>query len=203
MFPQIVLWLKSNYIELAGTFTGFIYIYFQIKENILLWPFGIITSALFVYVFYVTKFYADMGLNFYYLGISIYGWVYWKKGKQKNKDKDKLPITLLKPQLGFLLLGICIALFVVITYILKFHTDSPIPYLDSFTTSLSIVATWMLARKILEHWLLWIIVDTTSVALYIYKGLFATTLLFAVYTGLAIIGYLAWRKEYKLQNEYY
>lgn len=200
MLTFIVPWLKSNYIELAGTITGFIYMYFQIKENILLWPFGIITSALFIYVFFVTKFYADMALNVYYLFISIYGWFYWKKGREKSAQ-DRLPITSLKLRLSIVLIVVSLLLFGVIAFVLKQYTDSPIPFLDSFTTSLSIVATWMLARKILEHWILWVIIDVTSFALYIYKDLYATTVLFMVYTALAVVGFIAWKKQYQLQHE--
>jgi nicotinamide mononucleotide transporter len=200
MLCHLAFWLKTNYIELAGTITGFIYIYFQIKENIWLWPFGIITSSFFIYVFFQTKFYADMGLNVYYLFISIYGWAYWEKGK-KNPEQEKLPISTVGPALWIILAVISFLLFGIIAYVLKEFTDSPIPYLDSFTTSLSIVATWMLARKLLQHWLLWIVIDATSFVLYIYKGLYATTLLFIVYTVLAILGYMAWKKEFNLQHE--
>ncbi|HSH52142.1 MAG TPA: nicotinamide riboside transporter PnuC, partial [Bacteroidales bacterium] len=88
-------------------------------------------------------------------------------------------------------------LFGIIAFILVNFTDSEIPYWDAFTTAGSFVATWMLARKIIEHWLIWIIVDAVSLGLYIYKGLYATVILFAVYTLLAIIGYIEWKKELK------
>jgi nicotinamide mononucleotide transporter len=88
-------------------------------------------------------------------------------------------------------------LFGIIAFILINFTDSEIPYWDAFTTAGSFVATWMLARKIIEHWLIWIIVDSVSLGLYIYKGLYATVILFAVYTLLAVMGYIEWKKELK------
>ena len=100
---------------------------------------------------------------------------------------------------GLLLLLVSIVIFILIAFILKRYTDSDIILLDSFTTSLSIVATWMLARKIMEHWIIWIVVDSVSAALYIYKGLYPTVILFAIYTVLAILGYIEWKKQWRIQ----
>lgn len=199
MWPDFTLWFKSDYIEIAGTIAGFIYIYFQIKEDILLWPFGLISSALFIYVYFNTKLYADMALYVYYVIVSIYGWIYWKKGREKTNEK-KLPIVSPHTKTFIVLFLIAAGLFAFIAYVLINHTDSPAPYLDSFTTSLSIVGTWMLAKKILQHWLVWIIVDATSVGLYFYKEIYYVTTLFVVYTILAVVGYIAWKKEYRLQH---
>jgi len=93
-----------------------------------------------------------------------------------------------------ILLFVFLALFGIIWFVLDNYTDSPAPLGDAFTTAISIVATWMLARKIIEHWILWIIADLVSMGLYIYKGLYPTVVLFAVYTAMAFIGYREWRK---------
>ena len=150
----------------------------------------------------MSKFYADMGLQVYYLVISFYGWYNWLYGKKREQaDNRKLPVSRLSLRLIYSLIPVTAGLFIAIAFILVRYTDSPIPWWDSFTTALSIVATWMLARKILEHWIIWIIVDAVSMGLYIYKGLFLTVVLFFIYTSLAVIGYFEWKKEIKYRNQ--
>jgi nicotinamide mononucleotide transporter len=144
-------------------------------------------------VFYQSKFYADMGLNGYYFFISIYGWIIWRGGRDKGKE---IPVSRIKRRLAVILLLITMLTFLGIGSILERYTDSPIPFWDAFTTALSFTATWMLARKILEHWIVWIIVDTVSMGLYLYRGLYPTLVLFAIYTSMAIIGYIEWKKSY-------
>ena len=196
MLQQVLLWISSNYIELLGLIFGLLYIVLSIKQNIWCWPVGFITSALYIYVFFVTKFYADMGLQIYYLLVSIYGWYNWMFGA-RSKKQDDLKISKIKLKLGIYLTIVTILLFGVISFILVNYTDSELPYWDSFTTAASFVATWMLAKKIIEHWIIWVVVDFVSLGLYIYKGLYPTVILFAVYTILAILGYLEWKKELK------
>ncbi len=194
MLNQILLWITQNYIELLGLVFGLLYIVFSIKENIWCWPVGFITSALYIYVFFNTKFYADMGLQVYYLLVSVYGWYHWMFGS-KSRKQDDLKISRTKARIAVYLSLAFIILFVLISYILVNFTDSEVPYWDAFTTAASFVATWMLARKLIEHWIIWVVVDTVSLGLYIYKGLYPTVILFAVYTLLAILGYVAWKKQ--------
>jgi len=188
-------WISENYIELVGAIAGLVYLYFSIKQNILLWPLGIITSAIYVYVFFITKFYADMGLQVYYLGISIYGWYIWSRGKYLEKEQKELPVTQLRLKNWPILIIITSFLTVGISFILIRYTDSELPYWDAFTTAASVVATWMLARKVIDHWIFWIIIDAVSTGLYAYKELYPTVGLFVVYTIMAIIGYRTWRKD--------
>ncbi|HCC71984.1 MAG TPA: nicotinamide riboside transporter PnuC [Bacteroidales bacterium] len=191
-------WLSDHYIEVFGALTGIIYVILEIRQSIWLWPLGLITSVIYIWVFFTSKFYADMGLQTYYVLISIYGWYWWLKGGKKYK-KDSLPVTNISMKLAAILLFVFLALFVLIWFILVKYTDSPIPIGDAFTTALSVVATWMLARKIIEHWVLWIIADLVSIGLYIYKGLFPTVILFAVYTVMAVIGFREWRKTVNME----
>jgi nicotinamide mononucleotide transporter len=191
---MIIKWLSDNYIEILGLITGLLYLYFSIKQNILMWLFGLLSSTIYIYVYFISKFYADMGLQVYYVFISIYGWYYWLYGKRKHNEKD-LPVSKISIKLALILFFVNLMLFLIISYILKNYTDSSLPYWDAFTTAASIVATWMLARKIIEHWLIWIVVDSVSFGLYLYKGLYPTVILFSVYTIMAIIGYREWKKE--------
>lgn len=191
----LIRWLSGNYIELFGAVLGIAYIFFSIRQSILTWPVGLLTSVLYVWVFFVSKLYADMGLQLYYVFISIYGWYEWLRGSQPDKHEG-LKISRLTSRLGFLLLIVTSSLFLAIWFILNNYTDSPVPLADALATSLSIVATWMLARKILEQWLVWIFVDAFSVGLFWYKELMPTVVLFVVYTIMAVAGYVEWKKEF-------
>ena len=190
----IIKWLSGNYIELLGAILGIAYIFFSIRQSILTWPVGLLTSILYVWVFFVSKLYADMGLQMYYVLVSIYGWYEWLRGNKSNHS-EPLKVSRLSVKLGVALSIVSLFLFVLIWYILKNYTDSPVPMADGFATALSIVATWMLARKILEHWLVWIFVDAFSVGLFWYKDLLPTVILFVVYTVMAYIGYREWKQE--------
>lgn len=191
-------WLAEHYIEIFGAVTGLLFLYLEIKENIWLWPVGIVTSALYIYIFFFTKFYADMSLQFYYLGVSIYGWWRWVRGEREDNSSEGLPVIRLQARLGINLLIFTVAVFLLMMYVLINFTDSPVPIGDAFTTALSITATWMLTRKILDMWFLWMVANGVSLGLYIYKGLYPTSVLFFFYFAMSIVGYLQWKKSYNL-----
>jgi nicotinamide mononucleotide transporter len=198
MTEIIFNWIENNTIELLGAFLGVLYVLFSIKQNIFTWPTGLLTSALYIIVFFQSGFYADMGLQFYYVFISIYGWYYWLKGG-KNIETSSQKITILSvkkisKKLIIQLSVVFIPVYIFILYILLEYTDSTVPFMDTLTTALSIIATWMLAKKYIEHWLIWIFVDLLSTGLYIYKNLWPTVVLFVVYTTMAVIGYMEWKK---------
>nr|WP_319570677.1 nicotinamide riboside transporter PnuC [uncultured Draconibacterium sp.] len=195
MTDIVLEWLLGNYIEILGAILGLAYIFFSIKQHILTWPTGLLTSALYVVVFFNARLYADMGLQVYYVIISIYGWYFWLSGKKQNEKKVGVRST--RKILWLKLAVVSIALYALLLFILSNYTNSDVPHMDSVTTALSIVATWMLARKYIEHWLLWIFIDGFSAGLYIYKGLWATVILFIVYTVMALLGYIEWRKDLK------
>ena len=204
-------WLSDHYIEIFGAVTGIIYVFLEIRQTIWLWPVGIITSAVYIWVFFTSKFYADMSLQVYYLIISIIGWYWWAKGsghstKGSGKDnglesgrraegeKKALEVTKLKLRTGIVLAVVFVFLYAAMWFILSSYTDSPVPAWDAFITSLSIVATWMLARKIFEHWLLWIVVNFVSAVLFLVKGLYPTVILYLVYGIMSFVGLVEWRK---------
>ncbi len=182
------------WIEIFGVVTGILYVILEVKQNRFLWPLGIITSAAYIYIFFTGKFYADMGLQVYYVLISIYGWYYWSRGGEKS-GKGELPVVRINRQQLILLFLTFAFSWALIYFVLDRYTDSSVPLGDSFTTALAIVATWMLTRKIIEQWFLWIIANVVSIALYIYKGLYPTVILYAVYAGMAVYGYLEWKRS--------
>lgn len=189
----MIQFISQHYIEIIGSILSLIYLYLSIKQKISLWIFGFLCSALYVVVFYQSKFYADMSLQFYYLGVSIYGWFSWKLGKLHSGKE--LPVKRTNLKQGLILSLITLVIFILYYFILTQYTDSPLPFADSFTTAISITATWMLAKKMIEHWILWIIVDVVSSGLYFYKELYPTAGLFIVYTIMAVVGFVQWRKN--------
>jgi nicotinamide mononucleotide transporter len=194
----VIDWIVSNYIELIAATLGLIGIFLQIRQNHWYWLTSIIMVSMYIIVFNQSGFYADMSFQFYYLAISIYGWYFWISGKEKTSSKEINTKKLSKSQwiLSLLASGL---FFLIIYYILTKFTDSQVAIGDAFTTSLSFVATWLLARKILENWLFWIVIDIVSTGLYIYKGLYPTAILFTVLTILAFVGYIKWKNS--LPNE--
>lgn len=219
-------WLSDNYIEVFGAITGIIYVFLEIRQTIWLWPVGIITSAVYIWVFFTSKFYADMSLQVYYLVISILGWYWWIKGtghraqsegqrrekgegeggkgrmgdrseakipQLQEEEKKELQVTRLKLKTGVILAYVFVFLFAVMWFILSHLTDSPVPAWDSFLTSLSIIATWMLARKIYEHWLLWIVVNSVAAVLFFTRGLYPTVILYMIYGIMSFAGLAAWK----------
>jgi len=209
-------WLSSNYIELFGAVTGILYVIFEIRQNIWLWPVGIVTSAVYIWVFFTSRFYADMSLQGYYLIISCIGWYWWTKrktegmreeetkrlrdeatGREGEKEDKVLLVTRIDLRTGLILAVVFVFLYLLMYYVLSRFTNSPVPVWDSFITSLSIVATWMLARKIYEHWYLWIIVNFVSAALFLIKGLYPTLILYLVYGAMSFVGLIEWKKTIK------
>ena len=142
-------------LEFVGLIIGLLYLYLEYKANIWLWPVGVIMPLVYIVIFYQSKFYADMGIYIYYFFVSIYGWYIWSKSL---KQTDEIMISHLPRRYLVKLSTIFLVTFAVIAFILIRFTDSPVPYGDSLTTSLSILAMWMLAHKYIEQWLLWIVV---------------------------------------------
>jgi nicotinamide mononucleotide transporter len=195
LYATFMHWLQLHYIELLATITGLLYVIYTIRENNLLWLFGIISSGLFVWVFYNSGFFAYATLYIYYVLIGIYGWYNWSRklpdqeGRQGNIVIRRASVTMIVS-----CLAISVLLAVPLYFILKEYTDSDIALLDAILTSSGMVATWMLTQKIFEQWLFWIVIDLLSFGVMILKGLYPSSLLFLAYTILAIKGYFEWKK---------
>ena len=190
---SIFEYILQNGVEIAGSVLSTIYLYLSVKQKAGLWIFGFLCSALYTVVFFESKFYADMTLQVYYMRVSVFGWLSWRAGE--TQPEKVLPVKRTRFKSALIITAIALILFFVYRFILLNYTDSPLPNADSLTTALSIVATWMLARKMIEHWLLWVFIDALSAGLYFYKGLYPTAVLFVVYTVMAIVGYYQWKKD--------
>jgi nicotinamide mononucleotide transporter len=191
----IISWLLQHYFELSAAGLGFIAIYLQIKQNVWYWLVSIIMVSMYIYIYIDARLYADMSLQVYYLVISFYGWYMWLFGKKINSHKTQLPVSTSTVPILVVSGLVSILLFFIIAWILQQFTNSDLPYWDSFTTSLSFIATWMLARKKIENWLIWIVVDAVSIGIYIYKELYPTAILFTFLTILAAVGYKKWKAD--------
>ncbi len=197
-------WIAENIVEIFGAVAGIAYVILEIKRNILLWPLGIITSAVYIYVFGHNGFYANMGLQVYYLVISFYGWYMWRRA-QSAELRAKGPesgtdVIRIGRKTAIICLVATIVIWGLLWFVLDRWTDSPVPLWDGLITSMSVVATWMLTRKYLEQWYVWIVANAIAVVVYLVMGMYPTAVLFLVYFGMAIIGVRAWRRSQALGN---
>lgn len=194
---MIADYLKTHWVEITGAVLSVIYLFLSIKQKSALWIFGFISSAFYVVIFFQSKFYADMSLQFYYLGVSIYGWINWQRKTDETKNST-LPTTRISGKKQYLeYIAGTVAVYLIYFFILNFLTDSPFPIADSVVGAFSVIATWMLAKKKIENWIVWIFVDAFAAGLYFYKNLYPTAILFIVYTIMAVVGYFQWNKEMK------
>jgi nicotinamide mononucleotide transporter len=239
-------WIAENIVEIFGAVAGIAYVILEIRRNILLWPLGIITSAVYIYVFGREGFYANMGLQVYYLVISVYGWYAWQATRAGENSEARrasgiaghgstlshdisearrasgivgpgAPPNTIPPENpetrdGTLTDGgtdvrrierntamwcaiAAALLWGLLWFILDRATDSTVPVWDGLISSLSVVATWMLTRKYLEQWYVWIFANAIAVAVYLASGLYPTAVLFFVYFVMAIIGVMKWKQD--------
>ena len=181
-------------LEMIAVVFGFLSVWYAKRENILVFPTGIITTGIFVYILWVFGLLGDMLINAYYFAMSIYGWYVWTR---KVDATHFIPITRTtqKEKIWSLILFVATVIFVVVVYILfeKFNTWTA--YVDTLTTAIFFVGMWLMAKKKLENWTFWIIGDIISVPLYLFKGLIFTSLQYFVFTIIAILGYLALKKN--------
>lgn len=179
-------------LELLAALIGAISVYLSVRQTIWSWPTAIVNVVIYAVVFYRAKLYADMGLQVIYVALSIYGWYEWLYG---GDNRTKLRVSRTGPRLGALLTGIALAGSALLGVLLRGATDAALPFLDSFLSSTSLVAQWMMTKKKLENWLVWIGVDVLYVGMFIFKHLYVTAGLYAVFLALAVRGHIDWRRS--------
>ena len=195
-FSQLVeQFYQTTWLEATAVVFGLLGVWFSKQENILVYPTGIISVLIYVYITFQYKLYADTGINGYYFAMSVYGWYNWLR-KDETTDSH-IPITWNSRSENHLSILFLLCSFLLIRWVLISYTDSDVPNWDATTTSFALVGMWLMAKKKVENWIAWIITDIISVPLYIYKGLPFTALQFLVFTVLAIWGYFAWKKSYE------
>lgn len=190
----------SIVLEALAAVFGILSVWFAKKNNIWVYPTGIISTATYVFLLVSWGVYGDAVINVYYTVMSVYGWWVWAT-LRKEGDGDSLRITRLSQQ-GWAFTGIFTVLnFLLFYFILSVYTDSTIPMLDAITTALAFSAMYLMARKKVENWAFWIVCDVISIGLYVYKGFGVTALQYLVFLVLAIFAHFAWVKMYSAQKE--
>lgn len=180
--------------EAIAVLFGVAYLLLAMRENILCWYAAFISTAISIYVFWDVDLLMESALQVYYLIMAVYGWYRWKYGGTGN---DSLPISVWNMQTHLLVITGLLGVAVASGYFLSNNTQAAWPYLDSFTTWASVVTTYMVAQKILENWLYWLIIDSVSIFLYLDRGLYLYALLFMVYIVIVIFGLIAWTRHYQ------
>lgn len=188
------VFLSAHWLDLLGTLIGLVYVYQEYKANVWLWITGIIMPVVYMFVYWDAGLYADFGMQVYYALAAIYGLAVWKWGKKRNQTTQEMPITHVKRSLLLPSLFLFLIAWGVLYLILSNLTNSTVPVLDSFGNALSFIGLWWLARKYLEQWWIWVVVDVELSALYVYKGIPFTAGLYALYVVIAIAGFFKWRK---------
>jgi nicotinamide mononucleotide transporter len=191
--PIVEQFHQTTLIEWIGTISGFACVYLAAKQNILNWPISIISVVAYTFLFFEYKLYGDAALQLYFLGTAVYGWYYWLKRKEEHK---KPIVSLNNKKIVSVILSVMILSFLLGLFLDHF-TDTNVPYADGFCTATSFVAQFLMTRKVLQNWILWIIVDICYIPLYIYKELNLTALLYLLFLILATIGYFDWRRTWK------
>jgi len=184
-------------IEIIAVLFNIAYVILAARKSIWCWPMGIIGSALSIVLFYNSGLIAESILFTYYVAMGVYGWVQWKNSSKSDKE---IPIVQKPVNFHLLLLIIGYLGTGILFYLLQTYTAAEMPLLDSFTTVFSFIATWMVARRLLENWIYWIAIDALTVYLYISRGLEIYAALSLIYTFMAIYGYGVWRKQFQNQK---
>jgi nicotinamide mononucleotide transporter len=182
---------QMTWLEAIAVFFGLLSVWYARKENILVFPTGIVSVLIYVYICFGAKLYADMGINAYYFAMSLYGWYTWSF----NSGEPALPISYNTPFETRMSTTILVISFTILWYALSNFTDSDVPVWDALTTSIFFVAMYLMARKKVENWIAWIVADFISIPLYFYKGLILTSFQFLVFLVLAIMGYITWKQQ--------
>jgi len=190
-------WINNNLVEIIGAILAFVYLILEIKRKWIFWIVGIISSAFYVYIFFRAGLYAEMGLNFYYILMSVYGLYCWKFTSE-TKDEN-LGFHHINAKMTYILMIAFAVLFVSLLIILNQIESAQVPVPDALIAVLSIIATWMVAKKIVECWYVWIFVNSFATCLFIHQKLYPTAVLFTVYSILSFVGLIEWRKSIKKQ----
>ena len=183
-------------IEILATVLGLTNVYLIIRRNIWNYPFGLAMVVLYAKIFYDYKLYSDALLQIYYVGIQLYGWWYWLRGRQPD---GLITVVRLADRHRALVLGIIVVGATGLGWVMASKTDASVPYWDATTTVMSLMAQFLLSRRYVENWVLWIVVDVLSIGIYTYKELYLTAGLYTVFLGMASWGLIAWLRAERQQ----
>jgi nicotinamide mononucleotide transporter len=186
-----------NWLEPVAVATGIISVYLSVKQRIWSWPTALVNVALYFVVFRDQKLYADMGLQVIYFALSLYGWYEWRYG---GENRTELKVSRATAGMAVALTAIAVVGVAVLGTLFARFTDAALPYVDSATATTSLVAQWMMTRKVLENWAVWIAVDVVYVGMFVFKHLYLTSGLYAGFLVLAVMGHVQWRRSYRADH---
>ncbi len=193
--------MESSWLEIVAVVFGILSVWFARQANLLVYPTGIVSTVIYIYICYTIQLYADMGINIFYTSMSIYGWYMWTRRDDQQRIRPIRWNTKKQQLLGIAMIPLLYIVIFLLIYLFKRgdaqYMQSYIPYVDSFTTSIFLIGMWYMARKKIENWIYWIIGNIISIPLYFIKGLVFTSFQFSVFLVLAILGLLQWIKMYE------
>jgi nicotinamide mononucleotide transporter len=197
--------LAMSPLEVIAVVLGILYLLLAMRESLWCWPTALVSTAIFFAVFWRVQLVMESALQVYYMVMAVYGWWHWRHSDDNGTGNDtpggkKLAISRWGLQQHLLALACVLTLSAGCGLALQYWTEAALPFLDSFTTWGSVLTTWMVARKILENWLYWLLIDSISIYLYLDRGLTLTAVLFMAYLVIALFGYRQWLKNYRLQS---
>ena len=181
-------------LEIIGVLTALLYLVLAIRENIWCWPFALISTAIYVYLFFDARLYMESVLNVFYFATAIYGWYVWYFGRT---DDQELPVTRWPVRIHAIAISLVIAVSIANGYLLQRYSNAAFPYIDSITTWGAIWATFLIARKVLENWWYWLAIDAVLVFIYWARDLQLTALLFVVYLIMVPFGIVSWTRSWR------
>ncbi|MBL4910073.1 MAG: nicotinamide mononucleotide transporter [Alteromonadaceae bacterium] len=188
-------------LELLAVLLSLVYVLLAAKGNNWCWPAAFISTALYTFIFYDVALLMDSILNVYYMAMAIYGWFSWQSGNSThNTQQNELVINRLPWLLHVKIISLLALISLMLGYLMATYTQAAFPYIDTATTVFSVFATYLVAKKVLENWLYWLVIDFVSIYLYVEKALQPTAALFSVYVVLSIYGYWQWHQKIKIQS---
>jgi nicotinamide mononucleotide transporter len=196
---NLVAFIQERPLEAASVLFSVLYLVLAIRESLWCWPAAFLSSVLTLAVVLGVRLYSEVALNVYYAAMAVYGWYQWHYGG-RTRGAAQLPISTWPPKMHALAIGGSFALSAAVGWVMSRYTQAAFPYLDAFVTVSSVVTTYLVARKILENWLYWLVVDSLALYLYWQRELYFFVALFALYLVLVVIGLVRWHRDWRAQT---
>lgn len=192
-------WQLMHSLELLATLLALAYVVLALRQSLWCWPAALLSTILFTHVMWDSALLSDALLQLYYAAMAMYGWWRWQQLKQQHEGQNTVSEWPWRRHLQ--LIAVTGAIGLVLGYVMASYTHADFAYLDAQTTAFSVMATWLVARKLVSNWLYWVVIDAISIYVYAQKHLYFLTLLFMLYTIIAVAGYFIWRANYQQQPE--
>ncbi len=183
--------------EYIAVLLGIAYLVFVMQESLWAWPCAFFSTLIYTILFWNGALLMESALNVYYLLMAFYGYYCWRYGSSQHSE---IAISSWSPKTHLWLILGTTSIALILGYVMDNYTHADFAYLDSLTSCFAVMTTYLVAKKILENWLYWVVIDAVSIYLFIEKGYYPTVILFSLYTGMAVWGYVTWRSEYRRDN---